>query len=70
MPSWIGDTLNNSRAASPLVRLVEMEERWEALDHPQSILLQNWGGIEPNRTVTCLVLKSMANDRRICSPFP
>ncbi|GFU07733.1 uncharacterized protein TNCV_4164281 [Trichonephila clavipes] len=25
---------------------------------------QNWGGNEPNRTVTCMVLKATANDRR------
>ncbi|GFS94907.1 uncharacterized protein TNCV_4457451 [Trichonephila clavipes] len=24
----------------------------------------NWGGIEPNRTVTCMVIKATANDRR------
>ncbi|GFV93779.1 hypothetical protein TNCV_366781 [Trichonephila clavipes] len=28
------DTLNSSPAASPLVSLVEGEERWEASDHP------------------------------------
>ncbi|GFX86248.1 uncharacterized protein TNCV_2561301 [Trichonephila clavipes] len=28
-PSWHGDTLNSRRATSPLVRLVEGEERWE-----------------------------------------
>ncbi|GFV21790.1 HTH_Tnp_Tc3_2 domain-containing protein [Trichonephila clavipes] len=27
---WHGDALNSRRAASPLVRLVEGEERWEA----------------------------------------
>ncbi|GFT93608.1 uncharacterized protein TNCV_677441 [Trichonephila clavipes] len=51
-------------AASPLVRLVEGEERWEASDHPQGVLLLNWGGTEPNRTVTCMVLKATANDKR------
>ncbi|GFW49502.1 uncharacterized protein TNCV_2842831 [Trichonephila clavipes] len=40
------------------------EERWEASEHPQSVLPLNWGGIEPNRTVTCMVLKTTANDRR------
>ncbi|GFX84524.1 uncharacterized protein TNCV_560391 [Trichonephila clavipes] len=25
---------------------------------------QNWGGDEPNRTVTCMVLKATANDVR------
>ncbi|GFW95946.1 uncharacterized protein TNCV_4173731 [Trichonephila clavipes] len=29
-----------------------------------SVLPQNWGGNEPNRTVTCIVLKATANDRR------
>ncbi|GFW37966.1 hypothetical protein TNCV_4631671 [Trichonephila clavipes] len=36
MPLRHGGTLNSRRAASPLVRLVEREERWEALDHPCS----------------------------------
>ncbi|GFW80790.1 uncharacterized protein TNCV_3778701 [Trichonephila clavipes] len=51
-------------AASPLVRLVEGEERWEVPDHPQSVLPQNWGEAELNRSVTCIVLKAKANDRR------
>ncbi|GFU67034.1 hypothetical protein TNCV_4968831 [Trichonephila clavipes] len=29
-----GSTLNSRRAASPLVRLVEEEEKWEASAHP------------------------------------
>ncbi|GFX31299.1 hypothetical protein TNCV_2061181 [Trichonephila clavipes] len=45
-------------------RLVEGEARWEAPDHPQSVLPQNWGGTEQNRTVSCMVLKAKANDRR------
>ncbi|GFW23221.1 uncharacterized protein TNCV_3803211 [Trichonephila clavipes] len=64
VPSRQGGTLNSRGAASPLVRLVKGEERWEASDHPQSVLPLNWGGIEPNRTVTCMVLKATANDRR------
>ncbi|GFW56792.1 uncharacterized protein TNCV_160221 [Trichonephila clavipes] len=28
------------------------------------VLPQNWGGNEPNLTVTCLVLKATANDKR------
>ncbi|GFT06956.1 uncharacterized protein TNCV_1415221 [Trichonephila clavipes] len=56
-------TLNSRQAASPLVRLVEGGERWEASDHPQSVLPLNWGGIGRNRTVTCMVLKATANDR-------
>ncbi|GFW72621.1 uncharacterized protein TNCV_3798491 [Trichonephila clavipes] len=51
------------RAASPLVWLVEGVERWEALKTP-GVLPQNWNGNEPNRTVTCMVLKATANDRR------
>ncbi|GFX85388.1 hypothetical protein TNCV_3715621 [Trichonephila clavipes] len=31
---------------------------------PQSVLPQNWGGTEQNRTVTSMVLKAKANDRR------
>ncbi|GFV31951.1 uncharacterized protein TNCV_3839761 [Trichonephila clavipes] len=66
-----GGTLNSCRAASPLVRLVEEEGRWKAPDpHPQDVLLLNWGGIELNRTVTCMVLKATANDRRTSSPVP
>ncbi|GFS55117.1 uncharacterized protein TNCV_2441871 [Trichonephila clavipes] len=59
-----GGTLNIRRAASPLVRLVEGKERREASDHPQSILPLKWGGTELNLTVTCMVLRATANDRR------
>ncbi|GFT24381.1 uncharacterized protein TNCV_3252291 [Trichonephila clavipes] len=57
--------LNNRRAASPLVWLVEGEERWEAPGHSQGFLPPNWGGTEQNRTVTYMVLKAKAvkNDR-------
>ncbi|GFU86666.1 uncharacterized protein TNCV_2880861 [Trichonephila clavipes] len=54
--------LNSRRAASPIVRLVE--ERWEASDHSQGVLPQNWGEIELNHSVTCMVLKATDNDRR------
>ncbi|GFW46824.1 hypothetical protein TNCV_2981801 [Trichonephila clavipes] len=57
-------------ALSPLVRLVEREERWEASDHLWIVFPQNWGGSESNRTVTCVVLKTTANDRRTSSPSP
>ncbi|GFW33258.1 uncharacterized protein TNCV_2859361 [Trichonephila clavipes] len=57
-------TLNSRRAASPLVRLVEEEERWEALDHPQGVLSQNWDETELNRCAFCMVLKAAANDWR------
>ncbi|GFU39751.1 trypsin-1 [Trichonephila clavipes] len=57
-------TLNSRRAASPLMRFVEEKERWEAPVHPQGVLPQIWGGSELNRSVTCMVLKATANDRR------
>ncbi|GFW68576.1 uncharacterized protein TNCV_529311 [Trichonephila clavipes] len=38
VPSRRGGALNSRRAANPLVRLVEGEERWETLDHPQGVL--------------------------------
>ncbi|GFV67579.1 hypothetical protein TNCV_4622591 [Trichonephila clavipes] len=58
---------NNRRATSPIVRLVEKEERSEVPDLPQGVLSQNWGVIGLNRTVTCMVLKATANDRLISS---
>ncbi|GFW57954.1 hypothetical protein TNCV_1419011 [Trichonephila clavipes] len=33
---WQGGTQNSCKAASPLVRLVVEEWRWETSDHPQS----------------------------------
>ncbi|GFW61431.1 hypothetical protein TNCV_346791 [Trichonephila clavipes] len=43
----------------------QREERWrEGPDHPQGALPQNWGETEQNSTVTCMVLKAKANDRR------
>ncbi|GFX06913.1 uncharacterized protein TNCV_1202281 [Trichonephila clavipes] len=64
VPSQYGGTLNSRRATSPPVRLVEGEERWEASDHPQGILPQNWDETDLNRSVTCMVLKATADDRR------
>ncbi|GFY20111.1 uncharacterized protein TNCV_2148041 [Trichonephila clavipes] len=61
-------TLNSRRAASPLVRLMEGEERWETPDHLQGVLPQNWGGTEPKRT--CMVLKATNNDRHTSSSLP
>ncbi|GFT55074.1 hypothetical protein TNCV_2325721 [Trichonephila clavipes] len=43
--------VNSRRVASPLKQLVEGQERWEAPDHPQGVLHQNWVGIEQNSTV-------------------
>ncbi|GFX55171.1 uncharacterized protein TNCV_1156321 [Trichonephila clavipes] len=64
VPSMHGGILNSRQATSPLVRLVEVEERWEAPDHSQKVLPQNWGETELNRSVTSMVLKATANDRR------
>ncbi|GFX25080.1 hypothetical protein TNCV_2752551 [Trichonephila clavipes] len=36
---------------------------WEGPDNPQDVLLQNFGGTEPNRTFTYMMLKATANDR-------
>ncbi|GFY25296.1 uncharacterized protein TNCV_2484161 [Trichonephila clavipes] len=60
VPSRHGETLNNRRAVSPLARLMEGEGKWEASDHSHRILPLNWGGTEPNSTVTCMVLKATA----------
>ncbi|GFV34289.1 hypothetical protein TNCV_992101 [Trichonephila clavipes] len=37
---------------------------------PQTVLPQNWGRTKLNRTVTYMVLKAKANDRRTSSPLP
>ncbi|GFV85137.1 hypothetical protein TNCV_4171901 [Trichonephila clavipes] len=58
------------RDASSLVRLAEGEERLEAPNHHQGVFPQNWGGTEPNRTVTYMVLKATDNDRRTSIPLP
>ncbi|GFX78240.1 hypothetical protein TNCV_5135871 [Trichonephila clavipes] len=60
--------LNSCGAQSLFVRLVEGEESWEVPDHLPGIL-QNWGGTEPNRTVTCMELKAKANDKCTSSPL-
>ncbi|GFW24245.1 uncharacterized protein TNCV_738711 [Trichonephila clavipes] len=62
VPSRQGGTLNSRRAAIPLVRLVEGEERWETLDHPQGVLPLNWGKTELNRSVTSLRRCQNASD--------
>ncbi|GFU19496.1 transposable element Tcb2 transposase [Trichonephila clavipes] len=58
VPLRHGGTVNSRRAASPLVWLVEGVER------SSGVFPQNWGGNEPNRTVTCMTLKVTASDRR------
>ncbi|GFW51819.1 hypothetical protein TNCV_1187511 [Trichonephila clavipes] len=55
LSSRYGGTLNSRRAASPLVKLVKEEKRWETPDHSQGILPLNWDGTEQNRTVICMV---------------
>ncbi|GFV78390.1 hypothetical protein TNCV_95471 [Trichonephila clavipes] len=69
VPLRYGGTLNNRRAASFLVKLMEKKEGWEVPDHPQDILPQNWSGTEPNCTVTCVAFKATANDSRTTSPL-
>ncbi|GFX41213.1 uncharacterized protein TNCV_2219111 [Trichonephila clavipes] len=64
VPARHGGNQNSRRSASPLVRLMEGEERWEASEHPQSVFPLNGVGNEKNRTVTCMGFKATANDRR------
>ncbi|GFV90051.1 uncharacterized protein TNCV_73321 [Trichonephila clavipes] len=64
LSSWHEGTLNSRRVSSPLVRLVEGEERCEAPNHCQGVLPQNCAGTEQNSTITCMELKAKANDRR------
>ncbi|GFX63869.1 uncharacterized protein TNCV_4345841 [Trichonephila clavipes] len=56
--------LNSHRVASPLDRLVEGEDMWEAPDYLQGVLPQNWSETELNRSVICIVLKATVNDMR------
>ncbi|GFS71819.1 cullin-4A [Trichonephila clavipes] len=63
VPSRQESTLNSRRGASPLERLVEVQDRWEVPDHSQDLLPQNWGETELNHTVTCMVFKATANDK-------
>ncbi|GFT98557.1 uncharacterized protein TNCV_3137961 [Trichonephila clavipes] len=57
VPARQGGTLNSRRATSPIVWLVEGEERWEVLDHLQCFLPLKWDGTEEKRTLTCMVLR-------------
>ncbi|GFV46135.1 hypothetical protein TNCV_1256911 [Trichonephila clavipes] len=56
--------------ASPLVRLVEGEEKWEAPDPPSRCSPSKSRDSKLNRTVICMVLKATANDSRTPSPLP
>ncbi|GFU97938.1 hypothetical protein TNCV_2435021 [Trichonephila clavipes] len=60
VPSQHGSTLSDHRATSLLVRLVEGEQRWEAPDHLQGVLPQNWPESELKRSVACMVFKAMS----------
>ncbi|GFT81474.1 hypothetical protein TNCV_3673351 [Trichonephila clavipes] len=51
------------RAESPIVMLVERKERWEAPDPPECSS-SKLGLTQQIHTVTCIVLKAKANDRR------
>ncbi|GFU24258.1 uncharacterized protein TNCV_3395821 [Trichonephila clavipes] len=64
VPSQHGATLNSRRATSPLVRLMERKDRWEAPDHHQEAYPENWGENELNRSFTFRVLKATDNVRR------
>ncbi|GFW30575.1 uncharacterized protein TNCV_455131 [Trichonephila clavipes] len=68
VPLRHGSFLNNRRTASPLLRLVEEEKRWEAPDHPYGVSLKIWNETEPKRTVTRMMLKATVKDRRTSSP--
>ncbi|GFS65264.1 hypothetical protein TNCV_2451081 [Trichonephila clavipes] len=62
---WLGSTLKCHR-----VRFLEGKERLNAPDLLQGVIPQYWGGNEPNRTVTCIVLKATAKDKSTCRPLP
>ncbi|GFV27074.1 uncharacterized protein TNCV_4853111 [Trichonephila clavipes] len=67
--NFFSKIVNEEAKKSPSSRKSSREvggkgERREASDHPQSVLPPNWGEIEPNHTVTCIVLKATTNDRR------
>ncbi|GFV49263.1 uncharacterized protein TNCV_237971 [Trichonephila clavipes] len=62
VPLWHVGTLNRRPAASPLMRLVEGEERWKFTD-PLGVIDHNLGGTDLNRNVPCMVLKAAATYR-------
>ncbi|GFW81081.1 uncharacterized protein TNCV_4804491 [Trichonephila clavipes] len=64
VPARHGGTLNIRQAKGPFARLVDRKEKWWAPDHIQGVLSQHWDESEPNRTVTCTVLKATDNNRR------
>ncbi|GFX72433.1 cullin-4A [Trichonephila clavipes] len=70
VPSRHEGTLNRRRAASPLVRLITGDKRWETLTVPQGVLPHNLGGIELNRTVTCMARKVTVSNERTSGLLP
>ncbi|GFY25581.1 hypothetical protein TNCV_2487011 [Trichonephila clavipes] len=63
--AWEGRTLNVPQAVSLLVRLVEGEDSWEALDTlqiGQGTSTEIEGEIKPKSSVIHMVLKAMAKD--------
>ncbi|GFV43496.1 hypothetical protein TNCV_4592201 [Trichonephila clavipes] len=69
----MGVTLNSRRDISPLVRLVEGKEGWEASNHPNGIIPQNKGGTNQNRTVSPAWCSNLAPNTRslawvFCTP--
>ncbi|GFX64253.1 hypothetical protein TNCV_1499771 [Trichonephila clavipes] len=61
---WQGGTLKSCQVSSPLMRLVEGEEKWRVFS------IKFGRGTDPNRTVTCMVLKATDSDMRTTSPLP
>ncbi|GFV44369.1 hypothetical protein TNCV_998931 [Trichonephila clavipes] len=55
-----GVTLNSRRAASPLVKLVEREERWESPYHPRVFSFKIGVELGQNHTVWCSKLRLTA----------
>ncbi|GFU70642.1 hypothetical protein TNCV_527951 [Trichonephila clavipes] len=70
VPLRDGSTLNSRQVASPLVRLLEGKRGGRPLKPIQGVLPSNRGTTDLNRTVICMVLKAMSNDRRISSSWP
>ncbi|GFV68711.1 hypothetical protein TNCV_1902271 [Trichonephila clavipes] len=54
-------------SAATLGNLQTLEERWEAPNHFPDVIPQNWDETKPSRTVTCMMLKTTANERRTFS---
>ncbi|GFV16099.1 uncharacterized protein TNCV_3378631 [Trichonephila clavipes] len=64
VPPRHGGTINSCQDTSPLMKLVAGEVGWGPLTTPSNIFPPNRVGTEQNRTVTCMMLKTKANDKR------